>query len=241
MKTLSLIMAFAFAILSFPTAANAQRINVTDKEGRAITAKLVSSDGTNVEIIRESDSKKFSLPLVNLNDATNRAIKRWMAFGGHLAESFEVTVDTGKSRRTSTDLGYDERRVNLEPIITVKNTDVKLASKELKLSIIFLGRPARDSSNIYVFRKQSFKLPKIAPLETTDLTVKPVSAPYDNRGDYKIGSRYSGYAWIIFEEIGGRIVASGSVPTSLAENNIKTIMELKTNATYTKDFKLAER
>ncbi len=231
----------AFILLLCLTGASAslsaQTINVTDTQGRGITAKLVSCDGTNLKIIRESDSKRFTLPLAGLNDATKGAVKRWMGAGGNLSEIYEVTVDTGKTSRTTGTDDFDDKRVNLDPTVTVKNADSKTPSKPHQLTVMFLGRPVDSTSDIYVFRKQTFELPKIDPLTSKPFEVSPVSQAYDNRGYAKFGARYTGYVWIIHEDGNGRIIAAGSVPTSLVEKHGEKLLEMNEEGVYNRDLR----
>ncbi len=218
-----------------------QRINVTDTQGRAITATLVSSDGTTLKFVRESDSREFTLPLATLNNATRGAVKRWMGEGGNLTEIFEVTVDTGKTRKLAGDEDFDDKRVNLSPTVTVKNADSTNQSKPLQLTILFLGRPVESTTDTYVFGKQSFTLPKIEPIGSKEFEVTPMSEPYDSRGQAKFGSRYSGYVWLIHEEDGSRIAASGSVPTSMAGKHAEKFLELSAKGTYDRDLEPVSR
>ncbi len=221
----------------FSGSASAQIINVTDTAGRGITAKLVSCDGKNLKIIRQSDSKAFTLPLSGLNGATKGAVKRWMAVGGNLSEIYQVLVDTGKTSRTSIEDDFDDKRVNLTPTITVTNGDSKNPSKPQQLTIFFLGRPVETTTDIYVFRKQSFSLPKIEPLTSKAFEVSAISEAYDNRGSVKFGSRYLGYAWLIHEPDGSRVITSGSIPSSLAEKYKEKLLDLREEGTYNKDLR----
>ena len=216
---------------------SAQTINVTDTKGRGITATLVSCDGTNLKIIRLSDSKPFTLPLDGLNNATKGAVKRWMAAGANLTELYEITVDTGKSSKTTGRDDFDDKRINLVPTVTVKNADPNNRSKPNQLTVLFLGRPVDSTTDIYVFRKQSFELPKIDPLTSKPFDVSPISQAYDNRGYARFGSRYTGYVWIIHENGTNRVIASGSVPKSLAEKHGEKFLELREEGVYNRDLR----
>ncbi len=218
----------------------AQTINVTDKQGRGITATLLSSDGKTVKISRDSDSKNFSLPIEGLNGATQGAIKRWMDAGGNLAETYEVLVDTGKTRRTTGQEDFDDKRVNLVPTVTVKNTDTANATKAHHLTILFLGRPVDSTTDIYVFRKQTFELPRIRPLSSRTFEVAAISQAYDNRGYAQFGARYLGYVWFVHNKAGTRVVKCASVPSSLAAKHAEKLLNLEENGIYNRDLRSLE-
>lgn len=217
-----------------------ETIDVTDKDGRSISARLVKCDGKSLDIVRASDSRPFTVPVSNLDETTRTAVDLWMNSDSHLSETFVVTIDTGKTRRTTGTEDFDDKRVNLEPILTVKNADTKQESKPLEITLLFLGRPVESTTDMFVFRIQTFPLPKIQPLNTREFQVKAISSPYDNRGYAQFGSRYLGYVWVIHNPEDSRIVASASVPTNLAGKHGETFLKLKEGETYDRELRKIE-
>lgn len=220
----------------------AETIDVTDKEGRVITARLVTYDGKNVEIFRISDSKTFKVPIDTLSDKTRAAIDLWVKSGGNLVEKYEVTVNTGKTSRRIDGFDYsDEKRVNLEPDITVKNPHATMESRPLQITIIFLGRPTTSRTNMYVFSTQTFDIPKLAPLTSKKFKVDPISKSYDDSGSYRYGSRYLGYIWIIHNKLQTETIASASVPSSLTNKPLLKYLDMKSESYYSENLVLVER
>ena len=215
-----------------------ETLDITDTKGRSFTANLVKSDAKTVDVIRISDSKPFTLTLDTLDEKTRTAITAWDKSGGNLSQAFEVSMNSGKTSRTTGSEDFDDKRVNLFPIVTVKNPNANQETKPLQMTVLFFGRPVSSTTDIHVFRKQTFDLPKIAALGSKDFPVDPISAPYDNRGYAQFGSRYLGYAWIIHNTSGTEIIASASVPSSIASKHGENVLKLDDGATYTKDLTL---
>lgn len=215
-----------------------ETLDITDIKGRSFTANLVKSDATSVDVVRISDSKTFSLPLASLDEKTRSAIGDWVKKGGNLSQAFEISMNTGKTSRTTGAEDFDDKRVNLSPIVTVKNPSSVQETKPLQMTILFFGRPVSSTTDIHVFRKQTFDLPKISPLASKDFPVDPISEPYDNRGYAQFGSRYLGYAWVVHNSTETEIVASASVPSSISSKHGEDVLKLDAGATYTKELTL---
>lgn len=207
-----------------------------------MNAEIINSDGTNIEVIRSGDAKRFQIPLNSLNKPTNKMIKAWIKAGGHLSTEFEVEVDTGKTSKTTGAEDFDDKRVNLQPIVEVTNSDTSQFSKPLKITVFFLGRLVTGSKDMYVFRKQEFDLPKLGPVSSSKLKIKPISEPYDDRGYSKFGARYLGYAWVIHEKDNKTIISSGSVPSSLTQDEkASLILAMKEKSAYDKDLTISSQ
>lgn len=234
-----LIRAVLLPFAALATLAHGEVTAITDKEGRTISVKLMGFDGTNVDVLRASDSKTFSIPFASLSDASQTDIRRWIAQGGHLTKKLEISVNPGSNRRTTAAEDFDDKRITLEPVITVKNPHATLESVPMRITILFLGRPVDSQSDLHVFRKQSFEVPGLAPLANTHFTVKPVSASYDDRGYAKFGSRYTGYIWITHDASGSEVIDSGSVPAALTTRGPARYLSLEEERTYGADFKPA--
>ena len=213
----------------------AETIDVTNKDGQTISARLVRYDGKDVVIFRVSDSKTFTIPIDTLDDKTRTKIELWIKKGGNLVEDYDVSVKTGKSLRTTGVDDFDDKRVNLKPVVSVKNPHSTMESKSTQITILFLGRPVNSRTSIYVFRTQTFDIPKLEALGSKDFRVNPISKPYDNRGYAKFGSRYMGYVWVIHNKLKTEFVASGSVPSSLTDKALLNFLEMKSGRYYSKD------
>ncbi len=232
MKT---ILHKSLLFLALLVSVHAETIDITDTKGRSFAADLVACDGKTIEICRKSDSKKFTLPLSSLDEKTNTSVKTWMKKGGNLSRTFEVAVNTGKTSRTTIGEDFDDKRVNLSPVVTVKNPNSSRKTAPLEITVLFFGRPVDSTTDIHVFRKQTFELPEIEPLGTKDFPVEAISKPFDNRGYAKFGARYLGYAWIIHDSSKKDIVASTSVPSTISSKHGETVLKLEAETTYTKD------
>ncbi|MFK7849605.1 MAG: hypothetical protein AB8D78_01395 [Akkermansiaceae bacterium] len=214
----------------------AEVVDVTDKKGRTITAELVNYDGTNVTISRKSDRRKFSIPVADLDDKTQNAIKEWLADGGNLVKEYEVDVKTGKS--TEREGSFSSYRIlRLNPSFSVKNPDIVKDSKPAYITILFLGRPTDSRTQIHVFKKQTFKIPKLEPLKSTSFQVDAIANSYSD--EYDSGERYLGYIWVIHNKTKTEVYGSKSVPSSYAEKYARNFLELKEDVTYMDNFKPA--
>lgn len=215
----------------------AESINITDKQGRAIPANVLSCDAYHVEFLRQSDSKKFKVPLASLDEKTCSALEAWVGEGGNLVTKFEVVVNTGKTGRTSEMEDFDDKRVNLKPVVTVKNPDANKETRPLKLTVLFLGKPVTDRSSIYVFQTKTFDLPKIAPLRSQEFQMKAISSAYDDSAYAKFGYRYLGYVWIIHNEEQDEIFGCSSIPSAMVGDRAKQFLQLEEETTYDRDLK----
>ena len=127
--------------LALATPSGGEVTAITDREGRTINAKLLAFDGKNVEVLRVNDSKTFSIPYASLSDASQSDIRHWIAQGGPLTKILEISVNPRRNRRTTSMEDFDDKRLNLHPVIEVKNPHTTLESIPMKITILFLGRP----------------------------------------------------------------------------------------------------
>lgn len=216
-------------------------MSIVDKAGHVLSASLISCDGTNITVSREPDKKTFTIPLDRLDDASQKSVKTWMDQGGNISESFDVTVETGKNRRTTSHEDYDDKRVNLDPIVTIRNPNTRLSTCEAKLTVLFLGRPVSDNSALHVFKKSTFDLPKMAPLASQDFSIGIISAAYDSRGYAQFGARYIGYVVLIHDGKGEKLYDSESVPSAIVSNFGLKLIGLKENMAYNRDLRPVRR
>jgi hypothetical protein len=212
-------------------------VSLESTKGSRLEAEQISCDGTSFTIARVSDGKTFSLPLDRLTQSSQDAVKAWQSKGGGLNEKFGIEVATGKTRRKNGTEDYDDKRVNLDPIITISNPEVKVSSREAKVTALFLGRPVADNGALYVFKKETFDLPSLAPTGVHDIRFGKISASYDSRGYAKFGARYIGYVVIVHDKEGKRVYSSSSVPTSLVNGAEFKFLKLEAKKNYDKDFK----
>jgi hypothetical protein len=233
-----LYLGLALVGFSGELVAESELVQVVDKQGRAMSARLISSDGTTLTFVRNSDSKEFSVPLTALSDATQTLVSEWVESGGSLVEKYEVTVDTAKNRRKKGGEDFDDKRVNLTPFITVKNPDPKIESREAKVTVVFLGRPVESNTDMFVFRAQEFELPQLKPLGSRTFDMAEISQAYDSRGYAQFGSRYLGYVVLVHEEGGKRIYDAKSVPAFLATTFGAKFLKVQTGKTYDRDLKM---
>jgi len=217
------------------THAASEVMALRDSSGTALTARLISCDGTSLTITRESDKKTFTLPLARLDEASQASVKSWMSEGGNLAEKFEITVDTGKTRKKTGAEDFDDKRINLEPFVTLKNPATSMSTRDGKVTVLILGRPVHDTSAIYVFKKASFDLPKLAPLGTQSFTVGNISSAYDDRGYAQFGARYLGYVVLVHDHNGKVLYDSISVPAPFIATYRLSLLKLAEKRVYDKD------
>lgn len=234
MFTLSLLAATA---ISLPLAATGEVLSLEDTNGSKLTARLVSCDGSNLKVVRVSDKKSFTIPLSRLVQSSKDAVKEWQANGGGLIEDFDISVVTGKTNKTVATDDYDDKRVNLNPTLTITNPDAKTPARKAKATILFLGRPVVDSRAIHVFKKSTFDLPSLPPSGSKEFQVGKISQRYDNRGYAKTGSRYIGYVVLIHDDEGGNIYSSKSIPSALTKDGGLTFLKMETGKDYDKYYK----
>lgn len=228
-----------FAVLGQASFAESEPVELVDKSGTRLTARLISSDGKTVKVLRDSDKKSFAIPMERLDEGSSKRVQEWIDAGGSLSQIFEIDFATQRNRKTTAADDYDDKRINMEPVITLKNPDPVNQTQEGTVSVIVFGRPIADTSNLYVFNSESFDLTKIAPLASAEFRMDAISSPYDDRGYAKFGARYLGYAVLVHNKDKTQIYSSKSVPETLLKNWGLRLLKLESKKTYTKDLKPA--
>jgi len=217
--------------------AASEPVDLVDKNGTKLTARLISSDGKSIKVRRESDKKDFTIPLERLDEATSKMVKKWHDEGGNLSEIFEINFSSQKNRKNTGADDFDDKRVNMEPTITLKNPDILKSTIGATVSVVIFGRPIMDTNQYHVFKAESFELKKMDPLASEELQVSNISAPYDDTGFAKFGARYLGYAVLIHNEEKTTLYSCKSVPSTLLKNFGIKLLKLQTGQNYTKDLK----
>ncbi len=235
-SVIGLCIGFALSATTFCFAAS-EPMDLVDKNGTKLTARLISCDGKSIKVRRESDRKDFTIPLERLDDATSIMVKKWNDEGGNLSEIFEIEFSSQKNRKNTGADDFDDKRVNMEPTITLKNPDNLKSSIGATVSVVIFGRPILDTNQFHVFKAESFELKKLDPLASEELQVSRISAPYDDTGYAKFGARYLGYAVLIHNEEKTTLYTCKSVPGTLMKNFGIKLLKLQTGQTYTKDLK----
>ena len=162
-------------------------------------------------------------------------VKTWMSKAGNNRRDYEILVETNKNRRTTAREDFDDKRVNLEPLVTIRNPDARISTPAAKMTVLFLGRPVSDSSAYHVFKKILFDVPELAPLGSKVFEIERISAAYDTRGYAKFGARYCGHVVIIHDPTGKEMLDSDSVPPALADKVGLRFLSLKQGETYNRD------
>lgn len=217
---------------------HAKDVLLRNKDGKSLTARLVQIEGDKLTVIRDSDKKQFVLALVQLDEASQARVDDWVKSGGNQSEKYEIEVSTSKSNKRSGYEDYDDRAVTMEPLVVVKNPDIKLTTKAANVTALFLGRPVNDRGGYYVFSTESFELPNLEPGKQSVFQLKKFSHTYDNRGYAKYGARYLGWVVFIHNEDGKRIILAKSVPASLADKFATKFQTLKEETYYDDELKL---
>jgi hypothetical protein len=209
------VFALMLALAAAPCALQAREVVLRNKDGKSLTARLVSITGDKLDVMRESDKKHFTLDLTQLDDASRNKVAEWVKAGGNQSERYEIEFSSGKSGKRSPYEDYDDRLVSMEPIVVVKNPDIKVPSKAAKVTALVLGRPIMESGAYYVFSSETFDLPVLEGGNQKALPMKKFSYTYDSRGGAKYGSRYLGWVVIVHDPEDNRIIHCQSVPTTL--------------------------
>jgi hypothetical protein len=210
----------------------AKEVVLRNKDGKSLTARLVSIKGDKLDVMRESDKKHFTLDLTQLDDSSRGKVDEWVKAGGNLSERYETEVSTGKSGRNSRYDYDDERTVNMEPVVVVKNPDVNMQTKAAKVTALILGRPVNERGAYFVFSTETFDLPLLEGGKQKAFPMKKFRHTYDDRGSYKFGSRYLGWIVVIHDPDDKRIIYSQSIPSTLAGKFDEKFLTLKAETYY---------
>lgn len=236
-STFPYLLATGFFMVAPLLLAESEPMEFTDVQGRKLTARLVSSDGVNVTVSRDGAPAPVLISFKQLSEASQKAVTDWVEKGGNLRENYEISVETGKTRRKDGSEDFDDKRVNLSPTVTIRNPDPNFPSREGKVTVLFLGRPVDSMTDLYVFRRQQFDMGQIKPLDSAGFRVDEISHAYDSRGLAKFGARYLGYAVIVHDAAGEKIISTKSVPSSIVNEYGKRLLDLKSEQAYDRDLR----
>ena len=232
------IFTIMLTLCAIPGLLHAKEVVLRNKDGKSMTARLVSINGDKLAVMRESDKKQFTLDLTQLDEASRGKVDEWIKAGGNLAERFVVEVSSGKSGKNSPYEYDDERTVSMEPVILVKNPEVNVPTRAARVTALILGRPVRERGGYYVFSTETFDLPSLEGGKQTSFLMKKFRHTYDDRGYYKFGSRYLGWVVLIHDPEDKRIMHSQSVPAPLAAKFGEKFLSLTAETTYDADLQV---
>lgn len=119
-------------------------VSLTSLDGKTIQVNLKSSTDTEVTFQILSNKRVYTLSLDKLDVASKGKIKKWKAAGGGASDSYKISFSSGKSNRSSPDDHYDDRQLELTPIVTIVNSDRNAPTKASKITILVLGRPVEE-------------------------------------------------------------------------------------------------
>ncbi|MBB5352483.1 hypothetical protein HNR46_002729 [Haloferula luteola] len=218
----------------------ADPLMLTDKSGTTIEVQVEACDGVNVEVTRVSDRKTFTIPMNRLDQESVVRLQEWQARGGGLIKTFGIEVNTGKSNGTKSGDDFDDKRVNLDPVVALSNPHNSMNTCACKMTVVFYGRPVVDRSAMHIFKTITFEIPEIPPGKTQEFKVGKISAAYDNRGYSKFGARYAGYVVVLHDGPGTTWFSTRSVPSSLVTGNELAFLKVQTGKDYDKAFEELE-
>lgn len=233
-----LLSALTLALLPMSGALRAEEVLLRNKDGKSLTVRLLNITGDKLGVVRGSDKKQFTLDLTQLDDSSRAKVDEWVKAGGNLSERFVAEVNTGKSGRNSAHDYDDQRTVNMEPVIMVKNPDVNVPTKSAKVTALILGRPVNERGAYFVLSTETFDLPSLEGGRQKAFPMKKFRHTYDDRGENKYGSRYLGWVVLIHDPTDQRIMHSQSVPPPLAGKFGGKFLYLNSGACYDSDLEV---
>ncbi len=232
------VLAFLLVLAATAGLTEAKEVTLRNKDGKSLSVSLISCDGDKLTVLRGADKKQFVLNRAQLDDVSRAEVDAWLAAGGGLSEQFEIDVNTGKSGRKAGSEDFDDKNLNIEPLVVVKNPSANVPTRAAKVTAVFLGRPVNARSAYYVFSTETFNLPSIPGAQSGSFQMKKISRNYDDRGYAQFGARYLGYVVLIHDSEDDRIISSKSVPGPLAEKFGRKFLKLAANETYDDNLRL---
>lgn len=233
---LQTVLAFMLVVTAGLT--EAKEVTLRNKDGKSLSASLVTLDGDKLTVLRGSDKKQFVLSLAQLDDASRAEVDVWLAGGGGLSERFEIDVRSGKTNRKAGTEDFDDKNVNIEPLVVIKNPLPNVRTRAAKVTALCLGRPVNARNAYYVFSIETFDLPSIPGDQEAALQMKKISRNYDDRGYSKFGARYLGWVVLIHDPEDDHIIQSQSVPAPLAGKFGRKFLKLEADQVYDDDLRL---
>lgn len=236
------LSALACLLVLFSTvgALLSKEVVLRNKDGKSLSARMLTRDGDKLTVLREADKKQFVLDVTQLDDASRAEVEAWIKAGGGLSERFEIEVRSGKTRRKSGAEDFDDKNVNIEPLIVVKNPLPGINTRAARVTALFLGRPINERNAYYVFSSESFDLASLPGGAQQAFQMKKISRNYDDRGYAKFGARYLGWVVLIHDPEDERVIFCQSVPVPLAQKFGGRFLTLKPGGTYDDNLKVIE-
>lgn len=234
----SIIFASLLGFLAVSGLLEAKEVSLRNKDGKSLSARLITLDGDKLMVLRESDKKQFTLSLAQLDEASRAEVDAWLKAGGGLSEHFEIEVRSGKRQRNTGEYYSDEKKVDLEPLIVVKNPMQNMRTRAVKVTALLLGRPVTDRNAYYVFSTETFKIPSLEGGKEGACQMKPISRTFDDKGSYRYGARYHGWVVLIQDPEDDRIIFSQSIPAPLAEKFGRQFLKLEASHAYDDNLRL---
>ncbi|MGJ8723174.1 MAG: hypothetical protein ACSHYB_01345 [Roseibacillus sp.] len=229
MKFLSLLL-FAGSAFAAPV------LDLTDKKGNTLNAKVISITEKSVSVKRTEDNKLFKIPLSNLSAETVKLLKEKTKDLPAALPDYKIEFSVGK-RRKKDGTYYVNQTISGKAV--VKNTSREIDSPEVTVNIIIIGEDQRDDDLKCVLANQSFSIspPK---LNEAEVQLKEFVTRYDsdNKGEGNLGGyQYSDYIILVTDKDGDHL-ASKSLNTSydsvLSGNNVlaKKLLKVKDSTKF---------
>jgi len=211
---------------------HSKEVTLTNKEGKGGSFTLISLNEGTIEVTA-ADRKSYQLKLADLDEASNKAIQKWVAEGGNLSRKIEIAYNSGKRASVSKNEGYDDKAYVFNPEVILKNNSQAKDTSPLRISIALLGRPVQESTAVSVKWVELADCTAIEPMQEKTIKFSNVQWEYDNRGYAQYGSRYLGYLVVVKSKT-GKILASKSLPEKTGERLLPMMDQILINDKYDK-------
>ncbi|MBK1792399.1 hypothetical protein [Persicirhabdus sediminis] len=212
-------------------------IQLKNKEGKSVHVTLVKLEHGTVYFKFNGKTGKYKL--TDLHEDSQKEVKKWKENGGGGSTSISITFASGKKNRGDNLGDFDDRKFYIAPTINYQNTDTQLTTSQLKSHVVLLGRPVNNKSLYHVLKVQKDEIKPIQARSNKEISVKPITVQYDDRGYATFGSKYIGYA-ILLTDKNNNIIASKSVPSTLADKFGPLLIDVKQDKFYDKYLELVE-
>lgn len=232
------LLAFCFVFSAMSCRLAAKEVTLNNKDGKSITVRMITSQGDKLTVLRSSDKKQFELSIAQLDDASRSEVDAWLKAGGGLSEEFEVEVRSGKRQRNADEYYSDDKRVDIEPLVVIKNPRANIRTRAVKATVLILGRPVALRNAYHVFSVKSFNLPSLEGGKEGLLQMERISHVFDDSGSYKRGARYYGWVVVIHDPEDDRVIHCKSIPEPLSGKFGRQFLKLEAGHTYDDNLKL---
>jgi hypothetical protein len=101
--------------------------------------------------------------------------------GGGLPERFEVEARSGKRQRSTDEYYSDEKKVDIEPLVAIKNPDANIHTHAVKVTALLLGPSVATRNAIHVFSIGNSNLPLLEGGKEGVFQMKPLSSALHKR------------------------------------------------------------